>query len=170
MITPEYVSTMARYNRWQNTNLVQSVDQLSAPDRVKDMGGFFGSIEQTCFHIVWGDSIWLSRFSDLPPPEKNSIADSVRECDDWADYRRRREWLDSYISRWADRVTQDQLDAELQYYSGAAGRNICKPVGLLVTHFFNHQTHHRGQVHAMLTALGAETQDTDMPLLPDEIT
>jgi len=129
MISPEYVVTMARYNKWQNTNLVQSVDQLTASDRAKDMGGFFGSIEQTCFHVVWGDS----------------------------------------ISRWAGRVTQSQLDAELRYYSGAVGREINKPMGLLVTHFFNHQTHHRGQVHAMLTALGVETQDTDMPLLPDEI-
>ncbi len=40
-----------------------------------------------------------------------------------------------------------------------------KPRGILVAHFFNHQTHHRGQAHAMITAAGEQTGDTDLPLI-----
>lgn len=167
MITPDYTATMATYNRWQNTNLVNSANQLSEADRNKDMGGFFGSISQTCNHIVWGDTLWLSRFDDTPPPRKEMIGESIDECDGWEEFCQRRVELDAAISKWANSVSQAYLDSEMTCNLRVAKRIVTKPVGFFVTHFFNHQTHHRGQVHAMLTRLGASTEDTDMPLLPD---
>ena len=59
------------------------------------------------------------------------------------------------------------LQGELSWYSGAVGREVSKPYGLLVTHFFNHQTHHRGQVNGALTALGQKLDDTDLPFMPE---
>ena len=35
----------------------------------------------------------------------------------------------------------------------------------LLMHFFNHQTHHRGQAHTMITAAKEKTGDTDLFLL-----
>ena len=58
------------------------------------------------------------------------------------------------------------LAGEFAYYSGAAKRELRKPKWLLVTHMFNHQTHHRGQVHCMLTQAGGKPGDTDLPFLP----
>ena len=74
--------------------------------------------------------------------------------------------MDKAITAWADQVSADWLASDLSWYSGAAGRDMVSPVWFCVTHFFNHQTHHRGQVHAMLTAAGAKPDDTDLFLMP----
>jgi uncharacterized damage-inducible protein DinB len=55
---------------------------------------------------------------------------------------------------------------DLGWFSGAMGREVTKPKALLVLHMFNHQTHHRGQIHAMLTTAGARPGDTDIPFMP----
>jgi hypothetical protein len=73
------------------------------------------------------------------------------------------------ISRWAAKVDEAWLAEDLVWFSGAAQREIRAPKRLLVTHFFNHQTHHRGQAHALLTAAGQETGDTDLFLVVPQI-
>ena len=70
---------------------------------------------------------------------------------------------------WAHEVDDAWLGEDMVWFSGAANREVRAPKGLLVTHFFNHQTHHRGQAHAMLTAAGQETGDTDLFLLVPQI-
>jgi uncharacterized damage-inducible protein DinB len=67
---------------------------------------------------------------------------------------------------WADRLEAAALAGELTWFSGAIGAEVRKPRWLLVTHMFNHQTHHRGQVHCMLTQAGGRPRDTDLPLMP----
>ena len=89
--------------------------------------------------------------------------------EDFAELRAEREKADADISRWAAKVDDAWLAEDLTWFSGAANREVRARYGLLVTHFFNHQTHHRGQVHAMLTAAGQETGDTDLFLLVPEI-
>jgi uncharacterized damage-inducible protein DinB len=79
--------------------------------------------------------------------------------------RSRREKADADIEAWAARLEPSWLDGNLAWFSQAAGRELQWNRGRLVVHFFNHQTHHRGQVHAMLTALGQEPGDTDLPLV-----
>jgi len=71
--------------------------------------------------------------------------------------------------RWAGRVDDGWLNQDLTWFSGAAGREISAPKRLLVTHFFNHQTHHRGQAHTLLTAAGQQTGDTDLYLVVPEM-
>jgi uncharacterized damage-inducible protein DinB len=70
--------------------------------------------------------------------------------------------MDRRLEDWAARVVSDWLEGELTWFSGAAGREVNKPVALLVSHFFNHQTHHRGQAHALITAAGERTDATDL--------
>jgi uncharacterized damage-inducible protein DinB len=71
----------------------------------------------------------------------------------------------AYFSRWAAGVDDAWLDRDLTWFSGAAQREISAPKRLLVAHFFNHQTHHRGQAHALITAAGESTEDTDLFLV-----
>ena len=71
MIDPAYVQRMARYNRWQNANLYGVADTLSDEERRRERGAFFGSIHKTLSHLLWGDRIWMSRFT--PEVEKPQV-------------------------------------------------------------------------------------------------
>ena len=166
MITPDYLRLMARYNAWQNRSLYQAADGLDDLARRLDRGAFFGSIHNTLSHILWGDTIWMSRFDGWAPPEV-AISDSGRFVLDWAALKARRLEADGRILDWAVRVQAADLQGELSWFSGALGRDVTKPRALLVMQLFNHQTHHRGQVHAMLTAAGATPEDTDLPFMPE---
>jgi uncharacterized damage-inducible protein DinB len=37
--------------------------------------------------------------------------------------------------------------------------------GVLVTHMFSHQTHHRGQVTTLLSQMGLDMGSTDLPFM-----
>ena len=161
MIDAAYVQTMARYNRWQNNSLYAAAEAIGDAERRRDRGAFFGSIHATLNHLLWADMIWMSRWSDVPAPAVGG-KDSVRLCEDWADLVRERSGLDSVILDWAANLAPDALAGDLAWFSGMLQRAFTKPRWLLVTHFFNHQTHHRGQVHALLTAAGAKPEATDL--------
>jgi len=165
MIDVHYVQCMARYNRWQNANLYGAAGALSDAERRRDRGAFFGSIHATLNHLLWADRIWMSRLAGTPHPD-GGIPESVALYGDWDELKRERKAFDAVVIDWADRLDAASLAGELAYYSGAAKRELRKPTWLLVTHMFNHQTHHRGQVHCMLTQAGGKPGDTDLPLLP----
>ena len=162
MITPEYVRMMAGYNRWQNGNLYSCADQLSDPQRREQRGAFFGSIHGTLSHLLWGDQIWMSRFAGTPRPKAAGIPDSPRMVEDWDDLKRQRTAFDEVIIEWASKLDPQWLEGDLTWYSGSAKRELTKPKAMLVVHMFNHQTHHRGQVHCMLTQCGMQPADTDL--------
>lgn len=165
MIGVDYVQRMARYNRWQNENLYGTADGLSDEDRQRERGAFFGSIEKTLNHIVWADRLWMSRFGGSQPPQ-GGIPASVSLVPDWKELKVQRAQVDGEIIRWAESLSPDRLSGDLTYYSVTAEREISGPRWTFVSHFFNHQTHHRGQVHCMLTQAGVKPQDTDLPLMP----
>lgn len=163
MITSEYVQMMAGYNRWQNTSLYDAADGLSDAARREDRGAFFGSIHATLNHILWGDQIWMQRFADTAKPAVPGIPESVKMIDNWDELKRERFAFDEVIIEWSAGVETGWFDGDLSWFSGAMDRDVVKPKAMLVTHMFNHQTHHRGQVHAMLTAAGAKPGDSDIP-------
>jgi uncharacterized damage-inducible protein DinB len=166
MIDPAYVQRMARYNRWQNENLYAVADRLSDSERRRERCAFFGSIHRTFSHLLWADRIWMSRFTDAPRPE-GGISESVSLYPDWEPLRRERAAFDETIIGWADRLDSSWLEGELTWFSGAINREVTKPKWLLVTHVFNHQTHHRGQVHCMLTQAAGKPHDTDLFIMPE---
>jgi uncharacterized damage-inducible protein DinB len=107
----------------------------------------------------------MSRLAGTPPPD-GGIPESVSLHGDWDELKRERKTFDAVMVDWADRLDAASLAGELAYYSGAAKRELRKPRWFLVTHMFNHQTHHRGQVHCMLTQAGGKPGDTDLPFVP----
>ncbi|MFZ5783381.1 MAG: DinB family protein [Pseudomonadota bacterium] len=166
MIGVDWVRSMSRYNQWQNDNLYEAAGRLSNEERLRDRGAFFGSIHGTLSHLVWADRLWMHRFLAGPPPQ-GSIRESPVAYPDWEDLGGRRRQLDHEIGDWAARLTAAWLSEELGYFSLSLKRDVSGPRGLFVSHFFNHQTHHRGQVHCLLTQAGAPPkQDTDLVMMP----
>ena len=169
MITSEFVCTMARYNCWQNQSIYGACDTLSGKERELDRGAFFGSIQETLSHLLWGDMMWMNRFTDSEPPEVTSIPESKSMIQDWGKLKQARTDVDRRILDWSKQVDDETIAGDLTWYSGAMKCDVTKPYSFLVTHFFNHQTHHRGQVHAMITAAGGKPDDTDLFFMPEDV-
>ncbi len=163
MISTAYIRTMARYNRWQNQSIFGAADTLTDAARREDRGAFFKSIEGTLNHLLWGDMMWLHRFAATPRPS-GGIAGSASRIPDWDQLKAERKAVDEAILIWSEGLEEGWLAGNLTWISSAASREFTKPNWLLVAHFFNHQTHHRGQAHALLTAAGAKPDDTDLML------
>ena len=106
----------------------------------------------------------MSRFDDWPKPTI-SQKDSATLIDDFDELARARIEADERISSWAEHLGAEWLAQEQVWFSASINRELRQPRSLLVTHFFNHQTHHRGQAHAMITACGEKTGDTDLFLV-----
>jgi len=168
VISLEYVRSMAAYNRWQNDSLYGSAGTLCDKDRKLQRGAFFGSIHGTLNHILWGDQRWLSRFGEVEPPATiSSMAETAGLYDEWQALVEARNSFDVIITDWASALNSKWLACEINWTSFALGKSFNHPAWLLAVQMFNHQTHHRGQVHGMLTAAGAKPDDTDIAFMPN---
>lgn len=163
MISPSYARAMARYNTWQNTNIYAACEQLSDGQRKENRGAFFGSIHATLNHILWADQTWLSRFGAAEPPSKGSIGKGLSLFDDWEELKAERNRFDGVILGWAEHMEPATYEGDLTWFSGSADREVTRPKSLIIMHIFNHQTHHRGQVNALLTGFGINPGVTDLP-------
>lgn len=159
----EQANTMARYNQWMNSRLYEVCAELSDGDRKTDRGLFFGSIHGTLNHLLLADKIWLGRFMDEPFPA------SALDQELFADFeplRNERADTDALILDWTAGLTEAELGGDLHYRSlSYPGDKRC-PLWVAVAHFFNHQTHHRGQITAALSQLGKDYGSTDLVALP----
>lgn len=147
-----FVRTMAAYNAVMNERLYAAAARLDDAERRRDRGAFWGSIHRTLCHLVWADRMWMSRFDGWETPPVG-VGDSADLIEHFGALEAARLDADARISAWALRIDQAWLDQDQTWFSGAAQREFTMPRTFLVTHMFNHQTHHRGQVHALLTGL-----------------
>lgn len=159
---------MACYNVRQNNGLRDIVAKMDIADLCKDRGAFFGSIIGTLNHLLWGDIRWISRFyggvgTDLPIAQSDTLTATP------AIWAQDRVMMDARISLWAQNVDADGLNGDFHWQPVGESDAMLTPMGLCVTHLFNHQTHHRGQVHAMLTQAGQTPPPTDLPFMPEDI-
>jgi len=166
MISPDWCRMMAAYNAEMNRRLYAAADTLDDAARRADGGAFWDSIHGTLSHLLWGDTTWMSRFDGWARPTAG-IADSARMIEDWPALRAARTDADARIEDWAARLTEAGLAGALTWFSGISQSERTMPLWITVAHFFNHQTHHRGQAHALLTRAGARTGDTDLPWVVD---
>ena len=169
-MTPASATLMAEYNRWMNQRMFAAALLLPAAECARDRGAFFGSLLQTLNHIAVADTIWLHRFAQhpeaaalrasiagfaMPTSLRQELADSVVTLNGY------RTALDSVIIDWANTLTEQQLAGTLSYQN-MAGAAQSKPYATLVLHFFNHQTHHRGQASTLLYQAGIDVGVTDL--------
>lgn len=147
------------------TSILEAMPQAELDE---DRGAFFKSIMATANHLLWGDTIWLSRFDPSVPAPSVGAEQSTElhpTIQSWGADRFR---MDGKIRLWADGLRALDLKGDLTYFSGMFGREITTTVDTCIVHFFNHQTHHRGQIHAMLTAAGHKAPVSDLLLMPKD--
>ena len=163
MVDVEYCRLLARYNRWMNERLHAAASTLSDDERRRDRGAFFGSIHRTLAHVLWGDRIWLGRFTGVPHAVAAYGAD---EHPDWTDLSRERERADRDILDWAGHLAPGWLASTIEYRAASDGKLRRLPAWIAATHLFSHATHHRGQVTTLLKQAGVDPGATDLPFLP----
>ncbi len=160
---------LARYNTWMNAKLYALAATLDDAERTRDLGAFFTSLHGTLNHILWADRIWLWRFTRDPAIGQSRDRDGkpieIRThaqllYPDFEDLRRERATTDRHIEIWVDGFTPEQLAGPIAYSSVTGGARE-HPLWQAVTHFFNHQTHHRGQATTLLMQLGHDPGVTD---------
>ena len=155
---------MARYNAWQNRSVLAWAGEMTEEERLRDRGAFWGSVMGTLNHLLWGDTVWMHRLAG-GPNATCGLKDSPTLHAVWAAFCDARAAMDQTIQSWTEGLTDDDLAEDFAWSSASAGRSFVQPKGLLALHFFNHQTHHRGQLHAMATAAGLKPGATDLPFM-----
>ena len=150
---------LAGYNAWANRKLYDAAAALDDADYRADRGAFFKSIHGTLNHLVVTDRIWMRRFTGEGETYKQL---NLILFEDLAGLRAAREALDDRIVRYAEALTDDALVGAIRYTRVTSPDVYEQPLAPALDHFFNHQTHHRGQVHAILTGLGVAAPELDM--------
>ena len=159
--------SLGRYNRLANERLYDACATLTGEQRKRLRGAFFGSIHGTMNHILLGDRIWMTRFEGGEAPSTN--LDAILH-EEFATLRKARTVEDARIEAFVDLLEPATLHGEITYVNNE-GRLFRDPVAVLLAHLFNHQTHHRGQVTAMLAETDAPYPVLDMHrvLIPDPL-
>ena len=165
MISAEFCRLMARYNAWQNANLIKAADTLTDAERRADRGAFFGSITATFNHLYWADALMLARLQGDPRPERR-IAHSLIDPAKWDTFKTLRTQRDAEIAAWAMVLSDEDSQGSTIWFPGDGSQRMECPRAVCTASLFQHQIHHRGQVHAMLTAAGATPGVTDLILMP----
>lgn len=166
----DHLQLMARYNLWMNDKLYFAAASLPTEALSTDRNAFFGSIMGTLNHLLVGDTIWLKRFARHPAgfpaldvvcglPDPQALNEQV--FDNLAELAGQRRRIDQTIIDWAAELQEDHLDIVL-HYTNTSGVAAARDFYGLLIHFFNHQTHHRGQATTLLTQAGIDVGSTDL--------
>ena len=159
-----HFAMMAGYNAWCNERIYDVVAQLSDADLRADRGAFFKSVHGTLNHLLVADRIWLKRFSGQG--EAPNRLDAIL-FETLPDLRAARVREDERIVAYINSLSEADLKGRIRYKTITNPMEIEQPLAPALVHFFNHQTHHRGQVHAMLTQAGGRPHDTDLFAMPE---
>ena len=168
---------LAKYNRWMNQSIYEKSQKLGQENIAKDQKTFFGSILSTLNHLLIGDIFWLSRCSGDksffnpydPDGEKIHITslDQIlyKDIDNLYGNRAR---IDEEIISYICGLSRDDLDKDIEYQT-SQGSKMANRLEYILLHWFNHQTHHRGQITAMLSQQGVDYGLTDLIYIKDQI-
>ncbi|MGB0696884.1 MAG: DinB family protein [Rhodospirillaceae bacterium] len=153
MSVAAHFQTLARYNAWANAKIYASVASLQEEDIARPRHAFFGSILGTLNHLLVGDIMWLNRLGEPASGEKKPAGLDDVLYEDFPELRRRRTAMDSHIIGVVDGMDPERINTgSIQYETlSLPGVKLETPVSLVLTHLFNHGTHHRGQVHDQLS-------------------
>lgn len=154
----DYFLKLAHYNQWANAKICKVITDISEEGYKRDMGVFFSSIHGTLNHILVGDTLWLSRLQGRPRTDLS--LDSIL-CEDVTTYQQARQDKDKEIIHFLKAIDNADLQEDLHYHA-TNGTAYCVNKTLVLAHIFNHQTHHRGQVHDCLTQQGHQAPALDL--------
>ncbi|UVF18921.1 DinB family protein [Microvirga terrae] len=157
---PHY-AMMAGYNAWCNERIYDGAAHLSDADYRADRGAFFKSVHGTLNHLLATDRIWLKRFSGQG--EAPNRLDAIL-FEDFSALREARQREDARIVAYVDGLCDADLAGRIRYRTITNPVEVEQPLAPALAHFFNHQTHHRGQVHGLLTGFGLEAPSLDLIL------
>ena len=149
---------MARYNRWMNERLYGACAELTDAERKRDLGAFFRSLHGTLNHVLLADRIWLGRFAGDAIVVR-SLAEELYADFDVLSVERAK--TDADIEAFVAALGDEDLSATLSYAT-SGGKPSAHPAWWALSHFFNHQTHHRGQATTLLSQLGRDVGSTDL--------
>ena len=153
---------LARYNSWTNQRVYAAAAALPDAEYRGERGAFFGSVHATLNHVLVGDRIWLRRMTGEGPTYER--LDLILQ-EQLGALRSAREAEDERIVKWVDQLDDAKLGGLFSYRTITQPTEITQPLAPALVHFFNHQTHHRGQVHAMLTAIGGRQAAPSLDLI-----
>lgn len=153
----KYFGTFAQYNAWANQRLYDACAKLPESDYLKPRPSFFGSIHATLNHLMVGDRIWLGRIEGRPA----KLALNQILYGDFVALRVARRAEDERLIHVVESIEPSRLDAPLDY-TNSRGERHRTPLRLVLAHLFNHQTHHRGQVHDMLSQTKVPPPELDL--------
>ncbi|WFE90501.1 DinB family protein [Roseibium porphyridii] len=165
-IDPELYRRMAAYNSWMTQKAYEAAGNLSDAERKADKGAFFRSVHSTLNHILFADRAWMRRFTGRPYDIKGMGVDLFDNFDELTTAHLQ---ICDDINVFADELSEDWLSGTLEWTSVTDRKTRRRPRWLLVTHMFNHQTHHRGQLSTLLFQAGIDIGVTDLPFMPDLI-
>jgi uncharacterized damage-inducible protein DinB len=155
----EHLKMMAAYNHWANGLVYDAAATLSEDELHRDTGAFFGSIFGTLSHILTADRVWLNRFTGEGP---RPSALNERPCAGFAALREARANEDARIIAYVGSLTEAQVEGQISYTPLTSSDLVQHRLSPALSHMFNHQTHHRGQVHAGLTGMGKPSLSIDL--------
>ena len=155
-----YFTLLSRYNNWANQTLYEAIGMLAPEEIARDRKGFFRSISGALNHILLADKVWLARMQGAEYGWFKSL-DQVLHSD-FAELRREREIIDRAILA---AIPQLPLTGDLSYVNSRREATSA-PWAVILGHFFNHQTHHRGQAHDMLSQAGGKAPPLDILYFP----
>lgn len=141
----------ADYNRWANALVYEACAGLTSEEYRADRGAFFGSAHRTLNHLLCADRIWLKRMTGSG--EAPAALDTVL-FDDLEALRAARVAEDQRLIDFVETLDDERIAGSFTYTPITIPEPITQPLGPVLTHVFNHQTHHRGQIHMILTSLG----------------
>ena len=173
----DHIKLMATYNEWMNVRLYEAAMTLSNEQLSANQKAFFGSLLGTLNHLVVADTIWLKRFTTHPAHfqslavmHEHRMPDSLDQVlhTDIRSLWAHRQSLDATILNWANAVTESDLDYVF-HYANMKGIESDRNFYSILLHFFNHQTHHRGQATTLLYQYGVDVGVTDLlAIIPDQ--
>jgi uncharacterized damage-inducible protein DinB len=156
---------LAGYNAWANGRLYDAAARLSDADYRADRGAFFRSVHGTLNHLLVADRIWLRRFTGTG--EVPNRLDAIL-FDDLQALRTVREREDERIIAYVSGLSETDLEGIIRYRTISNRAEMEQPLAPALLHFFNHQTHHRGQVHCLLTSIAGDAPSLDLILFQRE--
>ena len=160
-----HFAMFAGYNAWANRRLYDAAARLSDADYRADRGVFFKSMHGTLNHLLAADRIWMRRFTGTG--EAPDRLDAIL-FEDLGPLRAARKAEDARIAAFVEDLTDERLAGRFRYRTLSNPREIEQPLAPALAHFFNHQTHHRGQAHGVHTGLGGDAPPLDLILFQRE--